>query len=304
MAKTASNSNKSYPLQGAGYYRFALGDWEAISINDGALNFDPMKAFLAPDAPDDEYKATVFRHFREKDESYSHINALYLDTGKNKILIDSGDGPFAGLTAGHLLTNLSRAGVQPEEIDTVIFSHAHADHICGAVDPQGKRVFPNARYFIGEAEYKYWTAKDVPIGSRFPDEMKNMLLQAALFQLNGIKNDLSFIQPRQEVLPGITTVDASGHTVGQVAFRIERNGESLFYTADTMHTTAVSMEHPEWVNGFDNDGQLGIATRKRFLDHFATDRSLIIVPHFPFPALGYIARRLTAYAFEPLNWHW
>ncbi len=81
-------------LQGAGFFEFALGDWKAVSVSDGFLMLDPMKAFMAPDAPEDEYQATLSRNFREKNSSYTHGNVLYLDTGKNKILFDNGTGSF------------------------------------------------------------------------------------------------------------------------------------------------------------------------------------------------------------------
>ncbi len=165
-------------------------------------------------------------------------------------------------------------------------------------------MFPNAHYYLSEIERDYWMDEAVVVTSRLPEPMKEMSIGAARFQIGGMKDKLELIRAGQEILLGITAIPAPGHTIGQLAFRIDTQGQSLLYTSDTMHTTAVSLEHPEWVNGMDHDGQLGVQTRKHFLDGLSADRVMSMTPHFPFPAVGHVVRRGGSYAFEPIYWQW
>jgi glyoxylase-like metal-dependent hydrolase (beta-lactamase superfamily II) len=291
-------------FQGAGFYRLKVGEFEAVSISDGGTPFEAIRLLLAPEATDAEYETSLKTHVRENDTPYLHDNTLFVDTGRNKVLFDTGAGPTLGPGCGKQKANLLRAGIDPAAIDTVILSHGHPDHIGGILDETGRLNFPNARFFISKVEWDFWIADQVKIGQRMPDEMKVLAVQVAKQQLAGIKDRVTFIAPGDKVLPSIEAINARGHSPGQLAFRVASGKDSIVFAADTMHLPAISLEHPEWINGLDDDQEVGRQTRKAFIERFAADRSLIIVPHFPFPGVGRIARTASAYAWEPVLWQW
>ncbi len=290
--------------QGAGFYRFKIGEFEVASVSDGFLQFDNPKTMIAAGASEREFQAFMESKFLPSTTAYFQINSLYVDTGKHKVLIDNGMGPYLGPSGGHLPDHLRNLGVAPEEIDTIIISHAHLDHVFGTLAPDGSQVFPNARYVIGEQEWAYWMKPDIKLGNLLPEEFKQMIVEGAKRHLGGIKERVEFVKPGQEVVTGITAVEAFGHTPGMLAFNISSGSESLFYSADALHHFALSVVHPEWHVGFDNDQELGAHTRLRVLNQVIAERSLVLVPHFPFPGLGHITQQGQVRNWEPTVWRW
>ena len=132
--------------------------------------------------------------------AYFQVNSLYVDTGKHKVLIDNGMGTYLGPSGGHLPDHLQNLGVAPEEIDTIIISHAHLDHVFGTLAPDGSQVFPNARYVIGEQEWTYWMKPDIKLGNLLPEELKQLIVEGAKRHLGGIKERVEFVKPGQEVV--------------------------------------------------------------------------------------------------------
>ena len=290
--------------QGAGFYRFKIGEFEAASVSDGFLEFEDPKTMIAAGAGEAEYQAFMKSKFLSPKVAYFQINSLYVNTGKHKLLIDNGMGPYLGPSGGHLPGHLRNLGVAPEEIDTIIISHAHLDHVFGTLAPDGSQVFPNARYVIGEQEWAYWMKPNIKLGNLLPDQLKQLIVEGAKRHLDGIKERVEFVKQGQEVVTGITAVEVFGHTPGMLAFNISSGSDSLFYSADALHHFALSIAHPEWHVGFDNDQELGARTRLRVLNQVIAERSLVLVPHFPFPGLGHITQQGQVRSWEPTVWHW
>jgi glyoxylase-like metal-dependent hydrolase (beta-lactamase superfamily II) len=290
--------------QGAGFYRFKIGEFEAASVSDGFLQFEDPKTMIAAGAGEAEYQAFMESKFLSPKVAYFQINSLYVNTGKHKLLIDNGMGPYLGPSGGHLLGHLRNLGVAPNEIDTIIISHAHLDHVSGTLAPDNSQVFPNARYVIGEREWAYWMKPNIKLGNLLPEEFKQLIVEGAKRHLGGIKERVEFVKQGQEVVTGITAVEVCGHTPGMLAFNISSGSESLFYSADALHHFALSIVHPEWHVGFDNDQELGARTRLRVLNQVIAERSLVLVPHFPFPGLGHITQQGQVRGWEPTVWHW
>jgi glyoxylase-like metal-dependent hydrolase (beta-lactamase superfamily II) len=134
--------------------------------------------------------------------------------------------------------------------------------------------------------------------------LKQMIVARAKRHLGGIKERVEFVKPGQEVVTGITAVEAFGHTPGMLAFNISSGSESLFYSADALHHFALSIVHPEWYVGFDNDQESGARTRLRVLNQVFAEKSLVLVPHFTFPGLGHIIQQGQGRNWEPTVWHW
>ncbi len=147
-------------------FRGRLGSFEVSVISDGTLN--ATLSFLLPDTPREEAAKLFTAHGMPADGLPPQTNVTLVNTGSEMVLIDAGSGPKFQPTAGKLSDNLEAAGIDPKRITRVVFTHAHADHLWGAIDDfdDGER-FPNARYVIASAEWDFWTDPDAP--SRLPN---------------------------------------------------------------------------------------------------------------------------------------
>lgn len=289
------------PRSNAAIYHFKIGEWNGMSVCDGKLSFSPT--FFVPNANPTEIAASLTENFLPTEELSIYVNVLYLDTGSHKVLIDTGVGKTGQDTAGQVVTNLESSGVRAEDIDTVIITHAHPDHIGGLTTKTGELNFPNAQYYLSENEWNFWTASTVEMpNSLLNEEDKQQMINAIEPQLQAIANRIVLFQPGDELIPGIEAIDVSGHTPGQSAYLISSGNEQLVVTGDVFYSDPLNLEHPDWEVRFDVDPKLGVATRERVLKEFNSDRGLLLVPHMPFPGLGHVDARSDHYEWKPIQW--
>lgn len=294
----------------AGVYQFRVGNFKVATISDGLLKLPPLPTY-APLADPQEVEQAMIERFWSPDNLSLYFNALYVDTGTHHVLIDTGAGTELGTELAKLPQNLAAIGIQPQDIDTVIITHAHPDHIGGIVAPNGELTFPNAQYYISEAEWQFWMAPTVDLSSLLvPDPFKQGIIAAARKHLQAIASRVHRFQPDQRIIPGIVAIAAPGHTPGQSALRIESEGSQLIVAADVFFNEAFDLEHPDWQTGFDLDPQQAAETRRRLLNQVANERTMVLAYHMPFPALGYIRLQdnarvpanITRYEWEPILW--
>ena len=292
--------------QGAGFYRFRVGDLRCAVVSDGIFASEgPIGATFATNAAPDAVEAALAERFLPANRATLHFNGVFIDTGRNKVLIDAGSGSSFGPTAGMLPANLRAAGVEPGEVDTLIISHAHLDHLFGVLGADGRQVFPNARVLISETEHAFWTGPADLSKVGLPAEMKQAFVEGARKHLAAVKDRTELVQPEREIVPGITALATPGHTPGHLSFILDSGGKQLFLTYDVVHHHALALPHPEWKVGFDTDPDVAVETRKRTLDRVAADRMPALAYHFPFPGLGHVARHGTgSYRWEPVVWAW
>lgn len=294
----------------AGVYQFKVGDFKIATISDGLLKLPPLPTY-APLADPDEVEQAMVERFWSPDNLSLYFNALYVDTGTHHVLIDTGAGTELGTGLAKLTQNLAAIGIQPQDIDIVIITHAHPDHIGGIVAPNGQLTFANARYYISAAEWQFWMAPTIDLSAlMIPDPFKQGIIAAARKHLGAIASQVNPFQPNQEIVPGIVAIAAPGHTPGQSALRITSGNSQLVVAADVFFNEAFDLEHPDWQTGFDLNPQQAAETRYSLLHQIANERTMVIAYHMPFPALGHVRLQNTApgtvnavrYEWEPVLW--
>ncbi len=285
----------------AAVYHFKVGDFKAMVVSDGTLAFPPT--FFVPKADPEAVASVLTEHFLSTEEMYAHVNALYVETDEHQVLVDTGSGNLFGPTAGHLLENLEAAGVAAEDIDTVLLTHAHLDHIGGILDADGQLRLPNARFYVSQPESDFWLADTVEMpNSLLDEETKSGLVAAAQGNLTAIRDRTTLFTMGDEVIPHIQAVDSAGHTPGQTSFLITSGEESLLSTGDVFFSDPLNLENPDWEVAFDDDPGKGVIARRELLETVTAERRLLLVPHMPFPGLGHVRTQGDAYGWEPIVW--
>ncbi|GJM03508.1 MAG: MBL fold metallo-hydrolase [Rhodomicrobium sp.] len=267
--------------------RFELGDFEITNILDTIAMRDGPYPIIGENASEAEVQALMKENLLPETRWQPGFTPTLINTGQELILFDTGNGDAGSVkrpNGGLLLSQLEAAGYKAADIDIVIITHGHGDHISGLLEG-GKPAFPNARYIFGEREYDFWTTAEMNT-----DRLKG---GAAKFKkmTEPLKEKITFISPGMQVLTGIEPVEAFGHTPGHLAFHIESNGQKLLLWADCAHHHVASLARPDWHIKFDVDKEEGVKTRKKIFDMAATEKLPVIGFHMPFPSVGFVEKR-------------
>src|SRR6202049_1154279 len=281
-----------------GFYRFKLGTIEITVVSDGMLAF-PAETLWGDRAED--ARGLLASTFQPPSPVGLQINTILVNTGDKLVLIDAGCGVDKfQKTAGGLLGNLAAAGYAPGDIDMILFTHAHFDHLWGISDGKNASLlFPSAEFVASETEVTFWSAPDL-IGKLSPAQ-KPLVTQA---NLKLASPRLRLIKAGAEVAPGVTTFDTAGHTPGHMSVHISSGREEMLLTGDVVVDTAIGFLHPEWAFGFDLDVPLATKARIAFLDRAAADKTLVGSYHLPFPGFGHVVREGSGYRWLPADWRW
>ena len=282
-----------------GLYHYLIGSAELTAVNDGMRTF-PLPDGFVRNASRDEINAALELGFLPKDMMSIPFNPLLINNGGKLTLIDTGNGPQSGnAPVGRLQANLAWAGVKPADIETVVISHFHGDHINGLRAADGGLAFPNAEILVPEAEWAFWM--DDGEMSRAPEGQK-----AAFQNVRRVFKDIDSKVNRygwdKEIAPGLTAVDASGHTPGHTAFIFASGNDRLFIQSDTTNTPILFAPNPDWQVQYDMDGAKAAQTRRRIYDMVAAERLQLTGYHYPFPATGFIRKQGDGYAVVPALW--
>ncbi len=257
--------------------RFMLGAFEVTTLLAATRMLDEPHKIFGTNISNEEFSEASRQANIPADKVKFFFTPTLVNTGKELVLFDTGLDP-KGITQA-----LADAGYSPDQVDLVVITHMHPDHIGGLISSDAP-TFPNARYITGEVEFDSWAKQG------------NNTFEAKMRPLAG---QTTMIKPNSSVLPGISPFDAPGHTPGHMAYMLESNGQRLLLGADFANHYVWSLAHPKWEVRFDMDKQQAAATRGRMLDMLAADKIPFIGYHMPWPALGYVEARGDGYAYVP-----
>lgn len=275
------------------YYKFKVGDFECICINDGGFRYDLFKFFN--NVPEEEVKSELKKENLPLEYVYTPYTHLIVNTGKHLVLVDMGAGNKIPNCNGTLPQTIKSAGISLSDIDHVFITHAHPDHIGGTLNEAGKPNFPNASYFIWKDEWDFWFSV-----TAF-EKTNEFFIKVAREQLGPLKDRMIFVQEESEVLPGITIIPAPGHTPGHSIVRFISAGEKLYYVGDTV-LYPLHLEHPDWLPIYDILPEVAEKTKHVIFDRVASEKALVIGQHFtPFPSLGHVLKKEVGWEWQPIN---
>ncbi len=284
------------------YYRFELGEFEVTTISDSGAMLDGPWPIVGEDRPPAEVERLMRESLLPEKKFQPGFTPALVNTGKELILFDTGNGAHGFVprpNGGWLAAQLDPAGFAPEQVDVVVLTHGHPDHIGGLMEG-GKPLFPKARYVMGEVEYDFWSSKDHLSAPPEGNEYKT----GKLFQANvaPLASRMSFLRSDGEVAPGIRAIEAYGHTPGHLAFHLESQGRRLLIWGDCAHHEVASLARPDWHAFFDMDKEKGSATRKRIFAMAAAERLPVVGYHMSFPSLGFVQKQNEGYRWLPVSY--
>jgi glyoxylase-like metal-dependent hydrolase (beta-lactamase superfamily II) len=281
-----------------GFYRMLLGSFEVTALSDGtvALPVDKLLTNTTPGKVDHALQASYLKPPVE-----TSVNAFLVNTGSRLVLVDTGAASLFGPTLGKLLANLEASGYKPEQVDAVVITHMHPDHVGGLLAGD-KMAFPNATVYADRRDADFWLS---PVNmEKAPADAKDFFkgAQASLDPYVKAGRFKGFEGPSSEIVPGIRAHAAHGHTPGHTTYEIESQGSKLVLWGDLMHVAAVQFAHPEVTIQFDTDSKAAAVERKKAFADAAAKGYWVGAAHLSFPGLGHLRREGGGYEFVPVNY--
>lgn len=282
--------------QAPGFHRVLLGDFEVTAISDGTVKL-PVTKLLHGHAH--EHAAALKKNFLGEEVDTS-VNTYLINTGKHLVLVDAGAASLFGPTLGNLAANLKAAGYKPEQVDAVLITHMHPDHVGGLMNGD-QRAFPNATVYIDKKDVDFWLSKANMDAA--PADSKGFF-QGAMASVNPYvaAGKLKAFEGSMDILPGIKAQSAYGHTPGHTVYEVSSQGQKLLLWGDLMHVAAVQFNKPSVTIAFDTDSKAARKQREAAFAEAAKAGYLVGVTHVSFPGLGHLQKNGKGYNWVPLNY--
>ncbi|KJS40295.1 MBL fold metallo-hydrolase [Roseovarius sp. BRH_c41] len=279
-----TSARAAAPMLGAATTRFnrvTLGEFEVTTLLAATMPRPDPHTIFGLNVTAEEFAEASAAHNIPTDQAQFFFTPTVINTGAELVLFDTGLNPDAITGA------LAAAGYTPDQVDVVVITHMHGDHIGGLTGEGGSVTFPNARYMTASTEFDHWAGAS---NENFEAKMRPLAEKTEM------------IGDGASVASGITAMSAPGHTPGHTAYMIESAGKSLVIAADFANHYVWSLGYPDWEVKFDMDKAQAAVTRRKVLDMLATDKVPFIGYHMPFPAVGYVETRGDGFQYVPSSY--
>ena len=227
-----------------------------------------------------------------------------INTGAKLILVDTGSGPGAlkqtSGELGQLPQNLAAAGIKVTDIDAVVISHFHGDHVNGLLDESNKLAFPNAEVLVPATEWKFWM-DDGEMSRASPGRMAD-LFKSNRKVFDAIGRKVTPYAWDKELAPGLMPIPTVGHSIGHTSYVLASGSDKLYVQSDVTNNPDLFARHPDWSANFDQDGPQAIATRRKVYDMLVAEKMLVQGFHYPFPGLARVEKAEAGYRVVPASW--
>lgn len=301
-----ANAVKMQQTQVPGYYRLMVGKYEVTALLDGIGRLPTSLLENHTDFTKAQLDAMIDGELAPRDKDgvmIGAINAYLVNTGDHLILIDAGKGegvaPIYTDKLGRLVDSLKASGYKPEQVDAVVFTHLHSDHIMG-ITHEGKRVFKNATLYLQKKDKAFWM--DAPIET-LPEPARPFAKDAHYTMQPYVDAGKIKVYTSGDTLFGeVQSVPLPGHTPGHTGFLFSSQGEKILFWGDVMHNVAVQMQHPEVAIDFDSDDAAARTTRLALMKKLAANKTIVAGAHIPFPGLGRLLQEGEGYRWVPVQY--
>ncbi len=282
------------PTLGWAQTTLSFGDAQIDTLSDGHLI---LPGALILQYLDPAEAAPILAAYGQSPDQFTpDCNVTLLRMGDRTVLFDVGAGPEFMATAGKLHEALDAAGVAPEDVTDVVFTHAHPDHLWGLLDDFGDLVFPDAAYHMGRIERDYWTDPNTvsTIGAD-----RTVFAVGAASRLAALADQIEVFEDGAEIVPGVAARMTPGHTPGHMSFLVQSGSDAVMILGDCIANPSLAFARPDWWSGTDQDPDLAATTRTSVMDQLATDQMRLIGYHLPDGGIGRAERRDGAFVFVP-----
>ena len=291
--------------QAPGVYRYKVGDIEVSVITDGVVRA-PLPADLVINAKVDEVKAALTDAHMNPDVFNNTYTPVVLNMGGKLVLIDTGVGEAAFNTtkgtAGQFLNNLAAAGLKPENIDTVVISHYHGDHVNGLLRADNSLTFPNAEILVPAKEHAFWM-DDGEMARAPKGRMEGLFKNNRRVFSGEVMKRVRTYEWDKDVLPGLLAIGTPGHSAGHTSHILSSGSAKVFIQADVTHVPYLFARHPGWHVFVDQIPDLAETTRRKIYDMLVADKMMVQGFHYPFPAHAYIEKNGDGYREIMVPWN-
>jgi glyoxylase-like metal-dependent hydrolase (beta-lactamase superfamily II) len=292
--------------QAPSFYRYNVGTHQITVVCDGVVTINLPDNYVANASKDEVGK--VFAESQLPPDKVTHTyNPVVVNTGPKLVVIDTGLGPAqleqSKGRLGQFQNNLAAANIDRNNVDIVIISHFHGDHINGLLAAENKPAFPNAEIMVPATEWKFWMDDgEMSKGMGNPILEGNFKNARRVFDALGRK--VTPYESGKELAPGITSVASPGHTPGHSSFVVASGSDKVLMQVDiTAGAAFLFVKNPEWQLAFDVDKPLGVQTRRKLYDMAIAEKMPIQAFHAAFPGLMRVEKDGSGYRWVPTIWN-
>lgn len=277
------------------FYRFTMGDMEVFQIFEGEATRPHADNFIR-NASVEDAKAALRAGGLKDDAMPNAFTVTVVRTGGRTIMFDAGLGAGTLPATGRLAQNLKAAGIEQKDINLIVVSHFHPDHIFGLMDKDNAPIYPNAEIVMPAAEYGFWT--DPSRTSKLPEGVQGLAkrVQSTFPTWKNIKQ----IGDNVEVAPGVRSLSTHGHTPGHTSYVLSSGNRQHIVLADVTNIPQLFVKNPGWHVMFDADPQAAEANRRKLFDRAIADKATLGGYHWGMPGCGTLAKDGAGYVFTPM----